>query len=88
MVFYITPQLLYENVQYITLLMSGVKHVIESSFAYISKPLHRMMMSDSKIAMEKLKKMLTEKDRDEMENENQLNKLSSTLVSSSSSFNK
>ena len=72
MVFYITPQLLYENVQYITLLMSGVKHVIESSFAYISKPLHRMMMSDSKIAMEKLKKMLTEKDRDEMENENQL----------------
>merc|ERR1712012_865095 len=29
-------------------------------------------MADSKIAMEKLKEMLTEKDQDEMENENQL----------------
>jgi len=52
--------------------MSGVKHAIESSFAYISKPLHHMKMADSKIAMEKLKEMLTEKDQDEMENENDM----------------
>jgi len=52
--------------------MSGVKHAIESSFAYISKPLHHMKMADSKITMEKLKEMLSEKDQDEMENENQM----------------
>merc|ERR1712179_640720 len=52
--------------------MSGVKHVIENSFAYISKPLHHMKMTDSKIATEKLKKVQTEKDQNEMENENQL----------------
>jgi len=51
------------------ILMSGVKHAIESSFAYISKPLHLIKMADSKIAMEKLKEILTEKDQDEMENE-------------------
>merc|ERR1712179_762958 len=52
--------------------MSGVKHVIENSFAYISKPLHHMKMTDSKIATEKLKEVQTEKDQNEMENENQL----------------
>jgi len=52
--------------------MSGVKHAIVSSFAYISKPLHHMKMADSKITMEKLKEMLSEKDQDEMENENQM----------------
>jgi len=54
------------------ILMSGVKHAIVSSFAYISKPLHHMKMADSKITMEKLKEMLSEKDQDEMENENQM----------------
>jgi len=52
--------------------MSGVKHAIESSFAYISKPPHHMKMADSKITMEKLKEMLSEKDQDEMGNENNL----------------
>ncbi len=60
---------------------SGVKHVIESPFADISKPLHHMMITGSffclkqigsKKAMKKLKEMLTKKDKDETENENQL----------------
>jgi len=60
---------------------SGVKHVIESPFADISKPLHNMMITGSffclkqigsKKAMKKLKEMLTKKDKDETENENQL----------------
>ena len=52
-------------------LMSGVKHVIESSLAYISKPLHHMMMAEPKIAKEKIQEMMEEKDQEETENENQ-----------------
>merc|ERR1712110_281498 len=39
---------------------------------YISKPLHHIVMVDSRIAMEKLKEMLTVKEQDEMENENDM----------------
>lgn len=51
--------------------MSGVKHAIESSFAYISKPLHHMMMAEPKIAKEKIQELFGEKDQEETENENQ-----------------
>jgi len=44
--------------------MSGVKHVIVNSLAYISKPLHHMMMAESR---EKIEEMLKEKDQEENE---------------------
>jgi len=45
--------------------MSSVKHVIVNSFAYISKPLHHLMMAGSK---EKIVEMLKEKQNDQEEN--------------------
>jgi len=42
--------------------MSGVKHVIVNSLAYISKPLHHMMMAEPR---EKIEEMLKEKDQEE-----------------------
>lgn len=51
--------------------MPGVKHIIEGSFAYISKPLHNIMMAEPKIAKEKIKEIMGEKDQEETGNENQ-----------------
>jgi len=42
--------------------MSGVKHVIVNSLAYISKPLHHMTMAEPR---EKIEEMLKEKDQEE-----------------------